>query len=83
MEAYYNCMRCMNKRVRIMTVDGNHYEGVITNVDRENVYLDTRGEGRTVQTSGFYPGYGYGYGYGAGAGILSLSLFSLLALALI
>ncbi|WP_036635204.1 hypothetical protein [Paenibacillus massiliensis] len=78
-EAYYNCMQCMNKRVRVMTVQGQHYEGVIVNVDRENVYLqmDKEDKGR-VNTSGFYP-----YGYGYGSSILTLSLFTLLAIALI
>ncbi|AWB43229.1 hypothetical protein DCC85_02610 [Paenibacillus sp. CAA11] len=75
-EAYYNCLRCKNRKVRILTVDGKRYEGTIVDVDHQNVYL--RQEGRQqVQTSAFYP-----YGYGSGA-ILTLSLFTLLAIALI
>lgn len=76
MEAYYNCLQCMNRRVRILTRDGKQHEGVIVNVDRHNVYLKTDDRG-TVKTSAFYP-----YGYGGGA-ILTLSLFTLLAIALI
>lgn len=41
MEAYYNCLRCKNRRVRILTTDGRQHEGVITDVDRYNVYLRT------------------------------------------
>lgn len=83
MEAYYNCLRCKNKKVRIMTVDGKHYEGVIVDVDRRNVYLKTEGSGK-MMTSAFYPaGYPYGYGNAYSNSILTLSLFTLLAIALI
>ncbi len=75
MDAYYNCLNCMNKKVRILTIDGKQYEGTITDVDRKNVYLKTEWNGR-VQTSAFYP-------YGYGDQILTLSLFTLLAIALI
>ncbi|WP_025685334.1 hypothetical protein [Paenibacillus maysiensis] len=78
MDAYYNCLSCMNKRVRVLTMDGQQHEGTIVKVDRNNVYLKRESNGR-VQTSAFYPGYGYGYGNQ----ILTLSLFTLLAIALI
>ncbi|ALP38433.1 cellobiose phosphorylase [Paenibacillus sp. IHB B 3084] len=76
MDAYYNCLGCMNRRVRVLTVDGQQHEGTIVKVDRNNVYLKRESNGR-VQTSAFYPGYGYGNQ------ILTLSLFTLLAIALI
>ncbi|MFD3259138.1 LSm family protein [Paenibacillus lentus] len=74
-EAYYNCLRCKNKRVRILTRDGRQYTGTIMDVDYNNVYLrpDARG---VVKTSAFYPGF-------YGNDILTLSLFTLLAIALI
>ncbi|WP_055106266.1 LSm family protein [Paenibacillus ihumii] len=74
-EAYYNCLRCKNKRVRILTRDGRQYSGTIVDVDYNNVYLrpDPRG---VVKTSAFYPGF-------YGGEILTLSLFTLLAIALI
>ncbi|NWL87638.1 MULTISPECIES: hypothetical protein [unclassified Paenibacillus] len=75
MEAYYNCMRCKNKRVRILTVDRQHYVGTIVDVDYNNVYLRVD-RGCEVKTSAFYPG-------AYGADILTLSLFTLLAIALI
>jgi hypothetical protein len=75
MEAYYNCLHCMNKRVRILTRDGQQHEGVITNVDRQNVYLQTSPRGG-AHTSAFFP-------YGGSNDILTLSLFTLLAIALI
>lgn len=81
-EAYYNCLRCKNKRVRILTKDGCQYTGTIVDVDYNNVYLrpDTRDK---AQTSAFYPGfYPGGSGYYAND-ILTLSLFTLLAIALI
>jgi len=76
-DAYYNCLRCMNKKVRILTVNGQQYEGVIVDVDQNNVYLRTESNGK-VKTSAFYPGYGY-----YGNPLLTLSLFTLLAIALI
>ncbi|MNO82766.1 hypothetical protein D3C76_740500 [compost metagenome] len=75
MEAYYNCLRCKNKRVRILTRDGRQYVGVITDVDRNNVYL--RSDNGSVHTSAFW-----GNPFAANQ-ILTLSLFTLLAIALI
>ncbi|MCL6602891.1 MAG: hypothetical protein K6T94_08465 [Paenibacillus sp.] len=79
MEAYYNCLHCKNKKVRILTVDGQQHVGVIMDVDRNNVYLKPERSGR-VQTSGFYP---YPYPNPYANQILTLSLFTLLAIALI
>jgi hypothetical protein len=72
MDAYYNCLRCMNQKVRILTMDGNQYVGTIMDVDRNNVYLKPESKG-CVRTSGF----------GFNEQILTLSLFTLLAIALI
>ncbi|MFD1774709.1 hypothetical protein [Paenibacillus rhizophilus] len=81
MEAYYNCLRCKGKKVRILTTDGKEYRGMIKDVDMHNVYLQP--ESGDVRTSGYYP-YGYGYGpYGYVNPIITLSLFTLLAIALI
>ncbi|MNZ58973.1 hypothetical protein D3C78_769960 [compost metagenome] len=76
MEAYYNCLRCKDRRVRILTRDGRQHEGVITDVDRYNVYLRT--DNGSVHTSAFY-----GNPFAANNQILTLSLFTLLAIALI
>ncbi|MNN81976.1 hypothetical protein D3C81_1988590 [compost metagenome] len=75
MDAYCSCLRYMNKRVRIYTIDGNRYEGVIVDVDRNNVYLRMDRKG-TVSTSAFFPSP-------FANDILTLSLFTLLAIALI
>ncbi|MGO4184993.1 hypothetical protein AB4Z17_27885 [Paenibacillus sp. TAF43_2] len=86
MEEMYRFSRNnMNCRVRVRTRDGRCHEGVIVNVDRNNVYLRTSDRVRTsaYYGNGYDNGYGYGYGYGFGAGLLTLSLFSLLAIALI
>lgn len=75
MEAYYNCLRCKDRRVRILTRDGRQHEGVITDVDRYNVYLRT--DNGSVHTSAFW-----GNPFATNQ-ILTLSLFTLLAIALI
>ncbi|GIO31032.1 MULTISPECIES: hypothetical protein [Paenibacillus] len=80
MDAYYNCLNCMNRKVRILTIDRKVYEGKIVKVDRERVYLETS-EGGPVRTSAFGPYRRYGFGYRNQ--ILTLSLFTLLAIALI
>lgn len=86
MEAYYNCLRLKNRKVRILTTDRRHIVGTIVDVDPQYVYLRPE-RGGPVQTSAFYPGF-YGPGAYGGAGwygndILTLSLFTLLAIALI
>jgi hypothetical protein len=84
-EMYHLCKSHMNRRVRLHTRCGC-YEGVIVNVDRDNVYLrmsdGLRLSGK-AKTSAWLGYGGYGYGYGAGFDILALSLFTLLAIALI
>jgi hypothetical protein len=72
-EMYNLCMRHVNCRVRLHTRYGQIYEGVIVDVDRENVYLRTS-DG--VRISAWY-------GFGPNNDILTLSLFTLLAIALI
>ncbi|GIP54063.1 MULTISPECIES: hypothetical protein [Paenibacillus] len=81
MDAYYNCLRLKNRKVRIMTFDRQQYTGTIVDVDRNNVYLRPE-RGGIVQTSAFYPGPYGGAGW-YGNDILTLSLFTLLAIALI
>lgn len=75
-QTYYNCLHCMNKKVRVLTRDGRVYEGTIVNVDRENVYLKREAAGE-VKTSAFFGPFA------AREQILTLSLFTLLAIALI
>lgn len=75
-EAYYNCLKCKNRKVRILTKDGKEHRGTIVDVDRQNVYL--RPESGDATTSAFYP-----YGGFYGNAIIPLSLFTLLAIALI
>ncbi|WP_334073646.1 MULTISPECIES: hypothetical protein [Paenibacillus] len=85
MEAYYNCLRLKNRKVRILTTDRRHVVGTIVDVDPQNVYIRPE-RGGPVQTSAFYPGFGPGPYGGAGwygNDILTLSLFTLLAIALI
>ncbi|OPA78506.1 hypothetical protein BVG16_11590 [Paenibacillus selenitireducens] len=73
MEAYYHCLRCKDRRVRILTVHGETHEGVITDVDRNHVFL-RRDSSNCARTSGFF---------GFNDDIITLSLFTLLAIALI
>ncbi|WP_082063173.1 hypothetical protein [Paenibacillus sp. IHBB 10380] len=72
--AYHNCMRCMNCRVRILTTEGHTHEGTIVKVDNCHVYLKVDCK-RRVHTSGLFNPYA--------GDILTLSLFTLLAIALI
>jgi hypothetical protein len=72
-EMYHLCMRHMNRKVRIHNCYGQCYEGVIVNVDSNNVYLQTSGG---VRISAWF-------GFGPRNNILTLSLFTLLAIALI
>jgi small nuclear ribonucleoprotein (snRNP)-like protein len=76
-EMYHLCLKHVNRRVRVHTRCGQCYEGVVVNVDRDNVYLRTSEGVRTsgkVHTSAWF---------GFGEDILILSLFTLLAIALI
>ncbi|RXZ80288.1 hypothetical protein EBB07_19180 [Paenibacillaceae bacterium] len=76
-EMYHLCMRHLNHRVRIHNCYGQCFEGVVVNVDRNNVYLQTPGGVRTLgkaHTSAWF---------GPSNDILTLSLFTLLAIALI
>ncbi|MNI15473.1 hypothetical protein D3C73_687710 [compost metagenome] len=70
-EMYHLCLRHVNCRVRLHTRYGQYFDGVIVNVDENNVYLRTSGG---VRISAWY---------GPGNDILTLSLFTLLAIALI
>jgi hypothetical protein len=71
-EMYHFCRRNMNCRVRVQTRDGKCFEGVIVNVDNDNVYF-RRSDG--VRTSW--------YGFGFGGGLFALSLLALFAIFLI
>ncbi|MFC5406737.1 hypothetical protein [Cohnella soli] len=73
-EMYHLCRGHMNRRVRIHTRCGC-FEGVIVDLDWDNVYLRTSGDARI---SGWFGG-----GFTPGFDIVALSLFTLLAIALI
>lgn len=75
MEAYQNCLYCMNKKVRILTMDRQEYRGTVVKVDYQNVYLRPEENYGAVRTSGFFPF--------VNNDIITLSLFTLLAIALI
>jgi small nuclear ribonucleoprotein (snRNP)-like protein len=75
MEAYQNCLYCMDKKVRILTMDRKEYRGTVVKVDYQNVYLRPEANYGTVRTSGFFPFFNNE--------IITLSLFTLLAIALI
>jgi small nuclear ribonucleoprotein (snRNP)-like protein len=71
---YHVCAQHMNKRVKAELADGKVYEGIIENVDDQNVYLIieininfTRNEEVEEEEDrawGYgYPPYYYGYGY--------------------
>jgi small nuclear ribonucleoprotein (snRNP)-like protein len=84
-DQYHICHSCMNRRVSIQTTDGV-YEGVIVNVDAQNVYLDTAISGAYVsskKTNKKAKTSAFGFGFGGRQTILTLALFDLLAIALL
>jgi small nuclear ribonucleoprotein (snRNP)-like protein len=72
-EQYHVCRSCLHRKVRVHTVCGQTYQGVITDVDFTNLYLQVDHTGE-VQTRAFF---------GRRNQILSLVLFDLLAIALL
>ncbi|MDC3415275.1 hypothetical protein NC797_15410 [Aquibacillus sp. 3ASR75-11] len=77
-DIYNTCVAHMKKKVKIVTVDQQVYQGTIDNVDNNHVYLlldnGYREEPSNYDERGYgygSPGYGYGYGtpgYGYGYG---------------
>jgi small nuclear ribonucleoprotein (snRNP)-like protein len=85
-EIYQTCNSCLKRKVSIHTVYGQRHEGVIVNVDEQNVYLDTSGttSHRQVTRSNKKAKTSALRGKGRGRQtILTLALFDLLAIALI
>ncbi|WP_152619488.1 hypothetical protein [Cohnella kolymensis] len=39
-ELHYFCHSCINRLVRVSTVDGRVHEGVLLHFDGDNIYLD-------------------------------------------
>ncbi|OIJ11606.1 hypothetical protein BKP35_11745 [Anaerobacillus arseniciselenatis] len=69
MSYYQLCCQHKGKVVQIYEKSGKVHHGRIVEVDREYVWLDTRGGGPRGFTYGGYPGYGAGFGgYGAPGG---------------
>jgi len=71
-EMFHLCHKHINRRVGIHTRCGDYHEGVIFNVDSQNVYLRTS-DGVGISW----------FGFGPVNPILTLSLFTLLAIVLI
>jgi hypothetical protein len=63
------CAQCVNRRVRVQTIDGQTYEGVVVGHDNTYLHLST-------SQNRFYGPY-------AGGFILPLVLFDLLAITLL
>ena len=60
------CKRHMHRYVLVQMKDGSQHDGIVENVDDENLYLAVpNNEVETMETmeARQYPGYGYG-GYG-------------------
>jgi hypothetical protein len=68
------CREHMHRYVLVQTHDGQQFDGIVENVDDDNLYLAVPNWGTQTSDSrltpfGFgYPGYGYGYGYPYGYG---------------
>jgi hypothetical protein len=81
------CRHCMNHPVRVETIDGDVYEGMIINADKYHIYLQPHTAGRAhvhmtrspyPYAPGVYPPYNP-----YAQQILPLVLFNLLAITLI
>ncbi|MDB5054417.1 MAG: cellobiose phosphorylase [Bacilli bacterium] len=85
-EEYHACNSCLNRKVSVHTVYGQRHEGVIVDVDQQNVYLDTSGTtsyGQATISNKKAKTSALGFGFGGRQSILTLALFDLLAIALI
>lgn len=73
---HHSCRLCMNRKVRVQTIDGQVYDGMIENVDHQHLYL------RVPQTDAyrqFIPGF-----YASPTDvILPLVLYELLVISLL
>ena len=70
------CGRCLNRVVRVETVDGEIYEGTVVGTSGSHLYL-------AVQDKRFFSPLGYGFGFGYNSFILPLVLYDLLVLTLL
>jgi small nuclear ribonucleoprotein (snRNP)-like protein len=77
-EMYYQCQSCLNQRVRVYMSSGQEYEGVLVNVDYQNVYLETDPYAYISSKQVTTKAFGFG-----GRFITTLVLFDLLAIALL
>lgn len=59
------CKKHIHRYVMVQMKDGSHHDGIVENVDEENLYLAVPvGEAHSMEARQ-YPGYGgYGGGYG-------------------
>lgn len=74
-EMFFACQCCLNRRVRVFMVNGQIFEGVLVNVDANNLFLQGAGasiSSKPVRTKGFFNPV-----------ITTLVLFDLLAIALL
>jgi len=68
------CGKCMYRMVRVETVDGEVYEGMVVGTSGSHLYL-------AVRDQRFFSPWGYPFGYGSF--ILPLVLYDLLVLTLL
>jgi len=73
---HHCCTDCMNRRVRVQTVDGQVYDGTITGMDHRHLYL-------SVPQSGGYRAFYPGFYNPAASVILPLVLYELLVITLL
>ena len=74
-ELHYFCHSCVNRHVRVSTVDGRVYDGVLLHVDGDHIYLDGSPAyiSNKVRTKAFrFRNF-----------IITLALFDILAIALL
>jgi hypothetical protein len=74
------CRKCLNRHVRVQTISGQIYEGMIVNADEHHVYLNVAAN--QAHTRQFFP-YGSPYYNPYYSTILPLVLYDLLVISLL
>lgn len=75
------CDHCLNRHVRVQTLDGQVHEGVVVHVDDHFLYLNASAPNDHAR--GFFNPLFSGYGFGYNNVVLPLVLYNLLAITLL
>lgn len=77
------CGQCLHRRVRVQTIDGEIYEGIILGADGCHLHLLVGPEARSAQELGYGGQNARFFGPFGASSILTLVLYELLVIALL